>query len=237
MNKILITICARCNSKGVKNKNIRLLNGRPLIYYTIKQAMDWGKSEHIIVSTDSEEIAEIAKEYGAEVPFIRASDLARDNSAKIPVIRHALGESERIYEKKFEIIIDLDVTSPIRKTSDLDMALELFLEKNPNVLYSVVPANKNPYFNMVEIDKHGKAFISKISDHPFYRRQDAPKVYNMNASIYIYDREFIINKENNSPQSDNSIAHIMNEFSGVDIDNELDFKYIEFLIKEGLVVL
>ena len=119
MDNLLITICARGGSKGVKGKNTRSLVGKPLICYTIKQAKEWGRGKHIVVSTDSEEIAQVAKEFGVEVPFIRPAELATDISGKISAIRHAFIASEKIYREKYDMVMDLDVTSPIRKVSDL----------------------------------------------------------------------------------------------------------------------
>lgn len=237
MDNLLITICARGGSKGVKGKNIRNLAGKPLIYYTIKQAIDWGKAKYIVVSTDSEEIAQIAKQFGAEVPFIRPDDLATDSAAKVPVIRHALISCEKIYQEKFDCVMDLDVTSPIRKVSDLEKAYHLFLEKRPKTLFSVVNARRNPYFNMVELDKYGKANYSKLPDKNFDRRQDAPQVYDMNASIYIYDRNFLLDEGNIRPVSDNSIIYEMDEISRTDIDSEIDLKFVEFLLKENVISL
>jgi len=237
LHRILVTVCARGGSKGVKGKNVRLLNGKPLISCTIKQALDWGKASRIVVSTDSEEIANISREYGAEVPFIRPSDLATDRAGKVPVIRYALLESERVYREKYDIIVDLDVTAPIRTIQDLDSALELFDVKSPKTLFSVVAAHKNPYFNMVEIDKQGKAHLSKRPVDPVLRRQDAPTVYSMNASIIMFARDFLLDESNLSAQSDNSIPYVMDEIASIDVDREIDLKFIEFLIKEGLAFL
>ena len=150
-DKILIVVAARKNSKGLKNKNIKQLCGKPLISFTIRQAGKWGKADHIICSTASREIARIAKPYGAEIPFMRPSGLSRDSVAKMDVIRHALLICERIYKKVFNIVVDLDVTSPVRKVADLDKCLRLFRKNRPNVIFSVVKSRKNPYFNMVEM--------------------------------------------------------------------------------------
>lgn len=235
MNNLLITICTRGGSKGVKGKNIRDLAGKPLIYYTIKQAKEWGKAKHIVVSTDSKDIARIAKEFGAEVPFIRPEELATDSAAKIPAIRHALKTSEDIYHEKYEIIMDLDATSPVRRIEDLENALQLFLKEKPKTIFSVVNAHRNPYFNMVEKGADGKAKLCKQGN--FASRQNSPKVYDLNASIYIYDREYLLDGKNISAISDNSVIYLMNEISRMDIDSELDFKFIEFLIKENIISL
>lgn len=235
MDNLLITICARGGSKGVKNKNIRKLLGKPLIYYTIKQAKEWGRGKHIVVSTDSVVVARIAKDLGAEVPFIRPADLATDTAGKVAVIRHALNSCEQIYGEKYQTVIDLDVTSPIRKVSDLENIYQLFMKKRPKTLFSVVPAHRNPYFNMVEEGEDGKMHLCKEGN--IARRQDAPKVYDMNASIYIYDRKYLLQEGNESAVSDNTIAYLMDDVSRTDIDSELDFKFIEFLVKEKIISL
>lgn len=243
MHNILITICARGGSKGVKGKNIRELNGKPLIHYTIKQALKWGRAKRVIVTTDSEEIARIAKKSGAEVPFLRPKELATDNSPTLPVLYHALKESERIYKKKFGILIDLPVTAPVRGIKDLENAFQLFMNKKPKNLVTVTPSSRNPYFNMLEETEDGKVFYSKKSsayfksNKNFKRRQDAPNVYDMNNSIYIYDTNFLRNGSINDKLSDHTIAYLMDPLSAIDIDTELDFRILELLVKDGIVKL
>lgn len=232
---ILVVIAARGGSAGVKNKNIRLLNGKPLIAYSINQALKWDKTTKLIVTTDSEDIAEIARNYGAEVPFLRPKELAKSTTPKVPVLRHAFRESEQIYGIRFDILVDLDATAPIRRVEDLDNCLEIFLKESPKTLFSVVEAHKNPYFNMVEKGADGYAQLIKPVEPPIVRRQDTPKVYSMNASIYFYSREFMLNDKYEVPVTDRSSFYIMPDESRVDIDSEMDFKYIEFLVKEGIV--
>lgn len=234
---ILVTICARGGSKGVKNKNVRHLMNKPLIAYTIEQALNWGKASEVVVTTDSTEIAEVAKKYGAFVPFIRPAELAVDEAPKLPSIRHALLQCEEIYKKTYDAIVDLDPTSPIRTVSDIDNCYQNFINKKASTIFSVVKAHKNPYFNMVEQDKFGKVSLCKNLPEEIGRRQDAPKVFNMNASIYVYSREYLIDENNNHPCSDNSSIHVMDDLSSYDIDREIDFRFIEFLVKEKLVQL
>lgn len=236
MNKILLTICARGGSKGVKNKNIRLLRGLPLIVYTIKQALSWGKAAHVVVSTDSPEIAQIAKKFGAAVPFMRPPELATDIAPKIPVLRHALKSCEKIFHDKYDAVLDLDPTAPVRTRSDLDKSLKLFFAKSPKSLFSVVEAHKNPYFNMVE-EVGGRVRLCKKLCAAPTSRQGAPKVYAMNASIYVYNRDYLLNEKNIHPVGDNSVIYLMNDLCGVDIDREIDFKFIEFLVKEKTISL
>ena len=124
---ILITICARGGSKGVKDKNIRLLSGKPLITHTIDLAKNWDKASKIICSTDSDRIAEVARQSGAEIPFIRPVELATDSVGKIDVIRHALINCEKKYNLRYDIIVDLDCTNPMRTIEDLDNCLKILL--------------------------------------------------------------------------------------------------------------
>ncbi len=235
--KILLTIASRSGSKGVKNKNIRHLCGLPLIAHTIIQAKKWAKAKKIICSTDSEDIARIARDYGIEVPFMRPAELAQDTTSKIDVLKHALKNMEAQDNCKYEIIVDLDVTSPIRKISDIDSALSLFLKKDLKSIFSVTSARRNPYFNIVEINKKGYASLVKSLSNKVSRRQDAPTVYDMNASIYIYDRDYILDEKTVSPISDKSLIWVMDEFSAFDIDSESDFKFIEFLVSNKFVTL
>lgn len=231
---ILCTICARGDSKGVKNKNIRLLSGKPLIAYTIRQALKWGKARHVIVSTDSKKIANIAKRYGAEIPFMRSKELACDNAPKLFSVRDALIESEKIFKEKYDIVVDLDATAPIRKIKDLDNSLKIFIKKKPKTLFSVVKTHGNPYFNMVENKGNGFVKLCKESLREVVARQKAPKVYSMNASIYFYARKFLLNQKHTMPFSDKTAIYIMDELSTYDIDSEIDFKFIEFLFKERI---
>jgi CMP-N,N'-diacetyllegionaminic acid synthase len=228
--RILATICARGGSKGVPNKNIRLLNGKPLIAYTIECAKKYTKFDRIIVSTDSPKIAEIAKQYGADVPFLRPKELATDTSPKIPVLQHAVRYLEQEENDRYDLIVDLDPTSPLRTVEDIENCVNKMIEKNPNVVFSVTPAHKNPYFNMVE-EKDGKVYLCKKLDAPITRRQDAPTVYAMNASIYVYKKDFLLNTD--SVFSDNTMAVVMPEERSIDIDRPIDFEFVEFLMKRN----
>ncbi|MBN1645404.1 acylneuraminate cytidylyltransferase family protein [Candidatus Woesearchaeota archaeon] len=234
--RILVTICARGGSKGIKNKNIKELAGKPLIAYTIETAKKWGKASRIICSTDSEQIAQAAKKYGAEVPFMRPTELATDTAGKLGVIRHAWKECKRIYNEKYDIVIDLDVTSPLRTVQDIENALAEFIHKQPDILFSVVEARKNPYFNMVELDERGYAHLSKQPNKPVLRRQDAPKVYDMNASMYFYSINFMQDESHTTTTGADRISiYVMTDINSMDIDKELDFNFIEFMIKQGII--
>jgi CMP-N,N'-diacetyllegionaminic acid synthase len=231
---ILVTIGARGGSKGVINKNIRDLIGKPLIAHTIGQALKWGKANDVVVTTDSVEIAETAKKYGAKVPFMRPAEMATDSAAKLPVIRHAWKMSENIFATKFDYVIDLDATAPLRKVLDIENCLQESIKGSFLTCFSVVTAHKNPYFNMVELDTSGKVILSKKLEKPVVRRQDAPKVFNMNASIYVYKRDFLEDESKNTIFTERTGIYVMDEISGFDVDREVDFKMIEFFIKEKM---
>jgi CMP-N,N'-diacetyllegionaminic acid synthase len=225
--KILGTICARGGSKGVNNKNIKELQGKPLIAYTIEYFKKWDKAEKIVCSTDSEKIAEVAKKYGAEIPCMRPANLATDTAFKLDVLKHIVKFVERKENVKYDVIVDLDPTAPLRKKKFLEEAYKKFIDSDVNNLYSVCKARKNPYFNMVELDEKGYAHLCKKSI--VVRRQDAKNVYGMNASIYIYKRDFLLNT--NTLHSDKTIIYEMPDNTSIDIDSELDFKFVEFLLE------
>lgn len=217
----------------MRDKNIRPVAGKPLITHTIEQAFRWGKGTHVVVSTDSPAIAEVAKGCGAEVPFSRPAELSGDESPKIPVIRHALRESERIFGKEFSVVVDLDATAPLRHISDIEGCFQKFLTVKPLTLFSVVRAHRNPYFNMVE--ENGEGLVSLCKSLPgVHRRQDAPQVYDMNASIYVYAREYLLDEGRKGPLSERSAVYVMEDVSGFDIDREIDLKFIDILLREGL---
>jgi len=230
MSNVLCTICARGGSKGVKNKNIKELNGKPLIAYTIEQAKASGLFEHIVISTDSDDIANIAKQYGAEVFFKRSEEMASDTAGKLDVIKDAFKRSEKYYNRTFDYLIDLDATAPLRSVEDIINSFKQFKEHNNDNLITAMPSRRSPYFNLVEQDKNGKVYLSKKLDDAVVRRQDAPKSYDMNASIYIWKRNIILHES--SIFLDNTGLYVMPEERSIDIDNELDFKFVEFLMKE-----
>lgn len=227
---ILCTICARGGSKGVKNKNIRLVNTQPLIAHTIKQAQDSKLFSHIVVSTDSEEIIEVAKKYGAEVFFKRSEELSNDNAGKVKAIQDAFIRSEEYFETKFEYHFDLDATSPLRYISDIENAFNQFLKDDNDILQTGMPSRKSPYFNLVELDEKGHLFLSKKTEKQILRRQDSPKCFDLNASIYIWKRKAILKYD--TVFVDNCGLYIMPDDRSIDIDNEIDFEFVEFIMKK-----
>ena len=230
MSNVLCTICARGGSKGVKGKNVRELCGKPLIAHTIEQAIASNLFEHIVISTDSDLIAEAAVKYGAEVFFKRDTAMASDTAGKLDVIKDAFLKSEEYYGRKFDYEIDLDATAPLRDVSDITNSFEQFLRDDNDNLITAMPSRRNPYFNLVEIYPDGHIGLSKPLPNAILCRQDAPKTYDMNASIYIWKREVLLN--NNTLFLPKTGLYVMDEDRSIDIDCELDFKFVEFIMKE-----
>ena len=232
---ILITICARGGSKGIPGKNIRALNGKPLIAYTIEIAKNFAVKHYadIALSTDSDEIKNTAAIFGLSTPYKRPEKLATDTAGKADAIADALHFMENEHSKTYDIIIDLDVTSPLRNIDDIENAYAHLLQNNKALnIFSVSPAKRNPYFNMVEENADG--FFRTVKDGKLFKsRQQAPKVYDMNASFYIFRRSFFTDNWRVST-TNASLAYIMPHIC-FDIDEPEDFIIMEILLQQNLV--
>ena len=228
---ILCTICARSDSKGVPNKNIKPLLGKPLIGYTIEQALNTNLFSEVIVSTDSEEILNQAKTFGAGCWFLRPKELSGDLAPKLPAIQHAVKTAESKYKKKYKVIVDLDASSPLRSIEDIKKSLLHFKKGNYDTLITGCPARRNPYFNMVEIIK-GNVQLSKKMDIYPVRRQAAPEVFDMNASIYIWKRNALL--DNKTLFTGNTGFYEMDEETSYDIDSMLDWDIVEMIMKKRI---
>jgi CMP-N-acetylneuraminic acid synthetase len=232
MINLLITICARGGSKGLPGKNIKKLNGRPLIDYSIKHALRFHDlySENnidISLSTDCEEIKSIAKDCGLESKYTRPKYLANDTVGKIEVLDHILKYQESRNNKKYDFILDLDVSSPLRTIEDLQKAFEIIKTNNSALnIFSVSKAHKNPYFNVVEFKEDGFCKLVKLNDSK--SRQLAPIVFDMNASFYIYRKTFF-DQNLKSAITNRSLMFLMNH-ACFDIDEPIDFDIMEFLL-------
>ena len=231
---VLITICGREGSKGVKNKNIRKLLGIPLINYTIAAAYLFKKKKaknniDICVNSDSDIILEKV-EKNKEITIIkRPEKLAKDNSPKVPVIKYSLKYMENHFNKRYDFVIDLDITSPLRKIEDIDNALNKATNnEKTDTVFSVVNSRRNPYFNMVE---ENEGTIHKVIESDFVARQQAPQVYDMNASIYCYRRDSLIDVLKKSPLEGKCDIILMKDTAVLDIDSEEDFILMEILAK------
>ncbi|PTM04101.1 MAG: acylneuraminate cytidylyltransferase family protein [Bacteroidetes bacterium] len=232
MNNILITICARGGSKGIPKKNIKTVGEHPLIYYSIKIAQRFleNKKGTLVLSTDDDEIKEVGEKYGLFNDYKRPLQLATDTAGKVDAIRDILLYEENRTGVKFDLILDLDVTSPLRTLEDLEEAFQLLrADTNALNLFSVSPANRNPYFNMVE--KKGKYFGKVKDDFKILSRQKAPEVYDMNASFYYYTRAFF--EENyDSVFTDRSLIYEVPHIC-FDLDENIDFEFMNYLFNEN----
>ncbi len=224
----LCTICARGGSKGVPGKNLRELGGKPLIAHSILQAKGSGMFDAVTVDSDSDDILRAAKEWGADHLVVRPADLAADDAPKVGAIRHAVEETERVSGSRFDILCDLDATSPLRDVSDIREAVELLESKGVGNVLTGAPSRRSPYFNLVEVDADGRAHLSKVADPPVTRRQDAPPCFDMNASIYVWRRDALFG---DTPLfGPDTALFVMPEERSHDIDSELDFEIVEFLL-------
>lgn len=227
---ILAIIPARGGSKGIPRKNIKPLNGKPLIGYTIEEALKSKYIDRIIVSTEDSEIAELSRRCGAEVPFLRPKELAEDSTPGMDPILHCIDWLEVNDNYQPAYIVCLQCTSPFRKSYQVDDAIEILVNNNGDSIVSVCESEVSPYW-MKKI-KDGKicSFLDNIDFIP--RRQELPIVYRLNGGIYIAKTDLL--KEQKSWYTKDTIPYIMDKISSVDIDDILDFKFAEFLIKENL---
>ena len=224
----LCTICARSGSKGVPNKNIKKIAGKPLIQHTIEQAKKSKVFSDIIVSSDCKKILKIAEKLGVHT-LKRTNQLSKDFVGKVDVIRDAAIKAQKMLDKKFDNVIDLDVTSPLRQVSDIHNSFKKFQNGNYQNLITGCVARKNPYFNMIEIKKNVLS-ISKRTNKKIYSRQKSPQVFEMNASIYIWKNKALMNKSN--LVTSKTAFYEMPEESSIDIDTMLDWKIVSFLMEK-----
>lgn len=229
---ILITICARGGSKGIPGKNIKPINGRPLIGYTIDVAFqfkEFFQTVDIALSTDSDEIREVACSCGLSSDYKRPDYLANDTVGKIDAIKDILLYSESKNHCKYDYVLDLDVTSPLRTLQDLVGAFAI-LQKDENAvnLFSVNEAGRSPYFNMVEQKSNGYfAQVVKPAGNVF-TRQSAPKCYDLNASFYFYRRRFF-EEGYRGAITDKSLVYVMPHVC-FDMDHPIDFEFMSYLL-------
>ena len=231
---ILITICARGGSKGIPGKNIKMLNGKPLIGYTIdiaKRFQEKHGNVEVALSTDSEEINQVAEQCGLHSEYKRPASLGGDTVGKIDAIKDIVLYTENTKGVKYDYILDMDVTSPLRTIQDLEEAFELMeADSNAINLFSVSEAGRSPYFNQVEQKENG--YFNKVKDAgTILTRQSAPKVYDLNASFYIYRREFF-DLGYKGAITDRSLIYLM-KHTCFDLDHPIDFEIISFLLENS----
>jgi N-acylneuraminate cytidylyltransferase/CMP-N,N'-diacetyllegionaminic acid synthase len=229
---LLCTICARGGSKGVVGKNARDLLGKPVLAWSIAQARETGLFDAIAFSSDSDALLEAALNAGADIAVKRPDEMATDTAPKLPAIRHCLEQAIAHTGKTPEIFVDLDVTSPLRLASDITGAVALLRESGARNVITGAPARRSPYFNLVEQRTDGSVGLSKSADPPITRRQDAPRCFDMNASIYVWRVAPFL--EQPAVFYPDTRLFEMPEERSIDIDSDLDFALVELLLRQRL---
>ena len=226
--RLVCTIGARGGSKGVPGKNLRPLLGLPLLAHTIRQAKASGLFDAVAFSSDSEDILAVARAHGADILIARPPEMATDLAAKPPAIRHCFLEAEKRLGRSYEAFVDLDVTSPLRLPEDILGAVALFHETGASNVITGAPSRRSPYFTLVEKNEEGFVRLSKTLPTAVVRRQDSPRCWDMNGSIYVWRREpFVSDPRVLYPDTR---LYEMPEERSIDIDSELDFQFVEFLM-------
>ncbi len=225
--RILALIPARGDSKRLPRKNALSLAGKPLVAWSIDAALKSKYIDDIIVSTDDNEIAQISKEYGANVPFIRPEELSTDTADTQSVIKHCL-EYLQNNSKKYDLVIVLQPTSPLRTASHIDKAIRLFETKNATSVISVCQCDHSPLWaNTLDENQSLRDFIKP--EIRGLRSQDLPQYYRLNGALYIYDIADII-ELGNAPYGQGSYAYVMDREFSIDIDTEIDFRFAELFL-------
>lgn len=238
LDNMLCVIGARGGSQGVPGKNIRPLLGKPVIAWAIEKALTVKGINRVVVSTDSEQIADIARAAGADVPFLRPLELASSDVGKFQVWQHALETCERLDGIVYDQYVDIDCTNPLIETSDIEGALQHFRRlvqegRNPDAVFTVSEARRNPYFNLVEPDAAGMLKMSKhIGSGTVLARQRAPSVFEHVAGTYVLTTRYL--RSANHLLDGRAFGYQIPSSKAFDIDSELDYCIIEFLLKRQL---
>ncbi|MGL9748186.1 acylneuraminate cytidylyltransferase family protein [Enterococcus sp. DIV0170] len=229
---ILFTICGRAGSKGLKNKNLKRLHHKPLVGYALSLIRLFSKRNpeiniNVALNTDSKELQKLVSELMPSVINVeRKAELANDTVGKVMVIRDTLIQMEMITGSKYDKVIDLDITSPLRTINDLESLYKRGIESDLDVVLSVVSSRRNPYFNMVQAKDDEE--VSLVIQSTFTSRQQAPLIYDMNASMYLFDPTFLMNTDYLFDGHCGIIE--MKDYLILDIDSEEDFLWLEHLL-------
>ena len=225
--RILGVIPARAGSKTIPLKNIAMVAGKPLIAYTIEAALSTDLLERTIVSTDSEEIAEVSRSIGAEVPFIRPSELARDDTSRLATVLHAVEWLEQKEQYSPQIVVTLQPTSPLRTAEDIEAAIALAVSRSADAVVSVSPVHDHPYWTK-QIDPTGQLIDYMPNTAHFYRRQDLPPVFVLNGAIFLSRRETISERSREQFQT---YAYVMPSERSLDIDTPWDLRLADLILR------
>lgn len=233
MSRVLVTVCGRAGSKGFKNKNLKVFCGQPLVYYTLSAAALFseqhpGDRVDVCLNTDSPELVRLVQEKYPEVTVLpRPAQLAGDTVAKMAVFQQSLAEMEQRNACVYDFLIDLDITSPLRQGGDISGAYALKLARpDLDLVFSVAPARRTPYMNMAKVvDDH----VERVIEHHFTARQQTPPVYDLNASIYVFERRFLVENTSAFLWDGKCGAYEMFDTGILDIDSEEDFLLMEVI--------
>jgi CMP-N,N'-diacetyllegionaminic acid synthase len=235
---LLVTICARAGSKGVKNKNIRFFLDMPLVYYTLaayllfsEKYKDQYRTIDLAVNTDSQELVNQISKTQISYHFIeRESNQIGDFVSKKDVIKDTLMKMSNQQKKEYDYILDLDLTSPLRSVDDLVGVLNTLIQSaDADLSFSITNSRRSPYFNMVQLNDEGN--YDKIFKTDYVSRQQAPECFDMNASIYAYRRAFLLNSNKTINQNIKAVAWKMIDTAVLDIDSDEDFELMEVVAK------
>jgi CMP-N,N'-diacetyllegionaminic acid synthase len=224
--RVLALIPARGGSKGVRNKNIREVGGKPLVAWTIAAARSSEYIDHLVLSSDDPNIAAVAAAHGCEIPFTRPAELATDEADAMAVVRHALAT----LPERYDLVVLLQPTSPLRTAADIDRALELCARTSAPSCVSVCEAEKSPYW-MFSMADDGIIAPLIVSERLASRRQDIPATYALNGAVYVGRSERIAGGE--TFISTGTVGYVMPKERSIDIDTEFDMRIVEHLLNEG----
>lgn len=227
-DRVLFLLCARNGSKGILNKNLVELGGKPLIHHSLELLKKSSLHTHLVLSTDGDPIASACAHLVDHV-IERPSHLAGDETGRYPVLRQALEAAEQHFSITYDYIFDFLGTAPFRSLDDIQAVYDLIQEPQTGNVITAVPSHRNPYFNMVEISDDGSPQVVKTTKE-ILRRQDAPETYDMNGSIYAWKRQHLINEPR--LMTPKTRLHVMPEETGVDIDTPFDLKIAAFMMAE-----
>lgn len=228
--KIIGVIPARGGSKSIPRKNIKILQGKPLVAYTIEEAKKSKYLTHLVVSTEDEEIKNISLKYGAEVPFLRPKELATDDALAIPTVQHTVITIEKIKNINYDYVIMLQPTTPLRETEDIDKALAMLIEADADGIISVVDVDNWHPMKMKKFDENSYLIDYQTPPVENPPRQILPKVYMVNGAIYAAKRDVFMEK--NTFKGEKCLGYIMPTERSVNIDTEIDFLIAEYYLKK-----
>ena len=228
--KIIGVIPARGGSKSIPRKNIKILQGKPLVVYTIEEAKKSNYLTHLVVSTEDEEIKNISLKYGAEVPFLRPKELATDDALAIPTVQHTVITIEKIKNIKYNYVIMLQPTTPLRETEDIDKALAMLIEADADGVISVVDVDNWHPMKMKKFDENSYLIDYQTPPVENPPRQILPKVYMVNGAIYATKRDILMEK--NTFKGEKCLGYIMPPERSVNIDTEIDFLIAEYYLRK-----